>query len=330
VIGVFKQKSPGNIVLLLLLGVIIKIPLFLYPKTIVATDKDGQLYHAFLKLITPVAGNNGFIASVISFFLLYVQALMLNYLMNEYRMTTRQTFLAAMAYLVLTSLLPEWNYLSSPLVTSTLVIWMFILLFKLYNVQVAKGTIFNIGLLAGISSYIFFPASFFILCLLLGIMILKPFRLNEIFLFLMGCLTPYYFYGVYLFLTDQFSFFNLFPQVYFSVPDVKNSIPFAISTLLLTIPFLLGGYYVQVHLRKMLIQVRKNWSILLFYLILAIFLPYVNNSETFHAWVLAIPPFAAFHASAYYYPNKNWLPLILFFLTFGFILYQQYGTTNWQ
>jgi hypothetical protein len=330
VIGVFKQKSPGNIVLLLLLGLTIKIPLFLYPKLIVATDKDGHLYHALLKLITPAGGNNALMASVVAFFLLYVQALMLNYMMNEYRMTPRPSFLAAMAYLILTSLLPEWNYLSSPLVTATLVIWMFILLFKLYNVQTAKGTIYNIGLLAGISSYIFFPSAFFILCLLLGIMILKPFRLNEIFLLLMGCLTPYYFYGVYLFLTDQFTFQNLFPRIYLSIPDVKNSIWFAFSTLLLTIPFLLGGYYVQVHLRKMLIQVRKNWSILLFYLILAIFLPYVNNSETFHAWVLAIAPFAAFHASAYYYPNKNWLPLVLFFLTIGFIFYQQYGTANWR
>jgi hypothetical protein len=216
------------------------------------------------------------------------------------------------------------------LLAATLVIWMFILLFKLYNIQIARSTVYNIGLLAGIASYIFFPSAFFIICLLLGLVILKPFRINEIFLLLLGCLTPYYFNGAYLFLTDQFTVQNLFPRVSITAPDIKNSIWLAVSTLLLTVPFLLGGYYVQMHLRKMLIQVRKNWSILLFYLILAIFLPYVNNSETFHAWVLAIPPFAAFHASAYYYSNKNLVPSIIFFITIGFILYQQYGTANWQ
>jgi hypothetical protein len=330
VIGVFKQKSPGNIVLLLFFGLAIKIPIFLYPKTIKATDKDGELYHAFLSLITPANGNNAMICSFVSFLLIYVQALMLNYLLNEYRMTARPTYLPAMSYMLITSLLPEWTVLSSPLVASTFVIWMFILLFRLYNMQVARGTIYNIGLIAGISSYIFFPSSLFVICILLGIMILKPFRLNEIVLFIMGCLTPYYFYAIYLYLTDQFSLQALFPHIDISTPTIKSSIWLAISTILLTVPFLIGGYYIQANMRKMLIQVRKNWSILLFYLMLAIFLPYINNAESFDAWVLAAAPFAAFHASAFYYPTRKLLPMTIFILVTGFILFQQYATKIWH
>ena len=328
-IGVFKQKSPGNIILLLLLGLVLKIPLFLYSRTILASDRDGQLYHAFVALITS-GGTNALAGSIVAFALLYIQALMLNYLVNAYRLTNKQTYLPGMAYLLVTSLLPEWSFLSSALVASTFIIWAFILLFKLYNLQSAKSTIYNLGLLVGISSYIFFPSVFFGICILLGVLILKPFRLNETALFVLGCITPYYFFAAYLYLTDQFTLQAFLPRVYFSAPDINNSIWFATSTLLLTIPFLLGGYYVQVNLRKMLIQVRKNWSIVLFYLVLGIFLPYVNNAETFHAWVLALAPFAVFHASAYFYPNRILLPLTLFLLTISFILYQQYGTANWQ
>jgi hypothetical protein len=329
VIGVFKQKSPGNIVLLLLLGLVLKIPLFLYPRNIAATDKDGQLYHAFVSLISS-GGKNAFAASVIAFVLLYVQALMLNYLVDAYRLANKQTYLPGMAYLLITSLLPEWSFLSSALVASTLVIGAFILLFRLYNLQTAKSTIYNLGLLAGISSYIFFPSVFFGVCILLGILILKPFRVNEMALFVLGCVTPYYFFAAYLYLTDQFTLQAFLPSVYFSAPDIENSIWLATSTLLLTIPFLLGGYFVQVNLRKMLIQARKNWSIALFYLVLGIFLPYVNNAETFHAWVLVLAPFAVFHASAYFYPNRILLPLTIFLLTISFIFYQQYGTANWH
>ena len=325
-IAVFKQKSPGNIVLLLLFGLLIKLPLFLHPRTIVSGIYDGQLYRWFISVMP---ANNQLVASLLSFAFLYVQALMLNYLVNEYRMITRQTYLPAMAYLLITSLLPEWNYLSSPMLANTFIIWEFIILFRLYNSQGAKARVYNIGVIAGIASFLYFPSAAFILCILLGLMILKPFRLNEIVLFLLGCLTPYYFYGTYLFLSDSWDFWKIVPHVQVRIPLIRSSIALAASVLLLTIPFLIGGYYVQVHLRKMLIQVRKNWSILLLYLLLAFFVPFINSDQGFFTWVLITAPFAAFHACAYNYTPRQWVNLLLFFATVGFILYQQYGMRAW-
>jgi hypothetical protein len=111
---------------------------------------------------------------------------------------------------------------------------------------------------------------------------------------------------------------------------MKSSIWLAISTLLLAIPFLMGGYYIQVHLRKMLIQVRKNWSILLLYLLLAFFVPFINSNQTFHAWVLLAAPFALFHACAYFYQPRSFISMLLFFIVVGYILYLQYGTPTWH
>ena len=326
-IGVFKQKSPGNVAVLLIFGLLLKLPLFLYPEPIIATRNDGRLYQW---LISSLPANNATLYPLISFLLLYVQSLMLNYLVNEYRLITRQTYLPGMAYLLITSLMPEWNYLSSPLLCNTFIVWMFIYLFSLYNTPNARAQVYNIGVLGGISSYIFFPSAAFAVCIILGLMILRPFRLNEIVLFLVGCLTPYYFHAVYLFLTDQLSVVNFFPHISVRVPAIKNSIWLAASTLLLAVPFLVGGFYVQNHLRKMLIQVRKNWSILLLYLLLAFFVPFINTDASFHTWVLITAPFAAFHACAYFYPPRRWLSLALFFITTSYILYQQWGTAAWQ
>ena len=326
-IAVFKQRSPGNIAVLFIFGLLIKLPLFLYPKSIIATQNDGRLYQW---LIGSMSVNNSITASLISFFLLYIQAIMVNYLVSEYRMIARPNYLAGMSFMMITSLLPEWNYLSAPMVANTLIIWMFIYLFSLYNASNAKGQVYNIGLIAGICSYIYFPSAAFVICILLGLMILKPFRLNEIALFLLGWLTPYYFHGVYLFLVDRLSFANFFPHLSFRIPPIRPSIWLAASALLLTIPFLMGGYYVQVHLRKMLIQVRKNWSVLLLYLLLAFFIPFINSDLSFHTWILIAAPFAAFHACAYFYPASRWLPLVLFFMSLGYILYEQYQTTAWH
>jgi hypothetical protein len=326
----FRQKSPGNIIVLLIFGLLLKLPLFLYPKQITATENDEDYYHWLLAGINSLGTNNAFICSLLSFFLLYVQALMINYLINEFRLITKQTYLPAMAYLLITTLLPEWNFLSSPLVASTFIIWIFIKLFRLHNMTNARGQIFNIGLLLGISSYIYFPSAVFLICILLGLIVIKPFRPNEVFLFLMGCLTPYYFLGTYLFLIDKLSFANFFPHVSVRVLHIKGTIWLAASTLLLAIPFLLGGYFIQTYLHKMLIQVRKAWSVLLLYLLLAFFVPFINSNSSFSNWILVAAPFACFHASTYYYPEKRWMPNTLFFLTTGYILYLQYGTKLWH
>jgi hypothetical protein len=327
VIGLFKQKSPGNIVVLLIFGLLLKLPLFLFPKATTVSPNDGPLYHWLVASLPP---DNAFFSSVLAFGLLYLQAILITYLANEYRMMTRQNYLPGMAYLLLTSLLPEWNYLSAPLVATTLVIVVFIKLFGLYNMANARPQVYNIGLLTGLSSYIYFPSACFVVCILLGLMILKPFKLNEIVLFLIGCITPYYFYAIYLFLTDKLSIHTFFPQVALRIPVIKSSMWLAASTLLLTLPFLFGGYYVQTHLRKMLIQVRKNWSILLLYLLLAFFVPFLNGDHTIHAWVLLTAPFALFHASAYFYQTRQFVSLLLFFVTVGYVLYVQYGTLAWH
>jgi hypothetical protein len=330
VIGLFRQRAPTTVGLVFIFGILIKMPLFLFPKVIQPLQTGAGLFHLFLDVINSSNTDHAILASFISLILLFIQAFIINFIMNEYRMNTKQTYLPAMSYLLITSLVPEWNYLSAPLVASTLIIWAFSKLFKVYNLGNANGELFNIGLIIGISSYIYFPSAAFLICIIIGLMILKAFRLNEILLIILGATTPYYFYGSYLFLGSSFSIQNFIPHIFVSVPAVKSSIYIAITTFLIGLPFLIGGFYVQNNLHKILIQVRKNWSILLLYVLVAFFVPFVNTSSTFATWVLMTAPFAAFHASAYFYPQKKLIPNVLFFVTIGFIIYNQYFTHLWK
>lgn len=325
-IGIFKQKAPGNIALLFIFGLLVKLPLFIVPKAAVATPLDGKFYQL---MIAGLQGQEAIVNSIVAFSLLYIQALQVTNMVNEYRMIAKPTFLPGMAYLLVTSLLPEWSYLSAALVANTFIIWSFIKLFELYNVQGANSKIFNVGLLLGIASFFFFPSFLFAVSVLIGLMILRPFRLNEIVLLLFGIAAPFYFYAVYLFLTDQLTLASLFPHIAFNVPALKNSIWQVGSTLLLGVPFLAGGFYIQTHLRKMLIQARKVWSIVLLYLLMAILIPFTNNTFTYTSWVIAAAPFAAFHTCAYFYPQRKWFPAVLFYLMLAFILLQQFVTKTW-
>jgi hypothetical protein len=80
----------------------------------------------------------------------------------------------------------------------------------------------------------------------------------------------------------------------------------------------------------MLIQVRKNWSLVLIFLLFALVVPFINNdTKGFENWILAAVPFAAFHACSYLYPPQRWLPAVIFWISILFILALQYAGPGW-
>jgi len=113
------------------------------------------------------------------------------------------------------------------------------------------------------------------------------------------------------------------------VQGLSTPLVAAAGAFLLVVPFLAGGYYVQDSLRRMLIHLRKGWSLILLYLLVAIFVPFVNSMDTFENWVLATIPFAAFHACTYLYSKLKIFPLLLFWLTVIYILGYQYYGPGW-
>ena len=324
-ISIFKQKTPANILLLLVFGILLKLPMFTHPYVPQINPRDGILFQAILRFL----GSTPFIYPLMAFTFIFLQSLALNRLINENRMTTKPTYLPAMAYLLVTSLFPEWNYFSAPLLVNSIIILLLLSLFNIYNEEHAKGTVFNMGLGIGIASFIFFPSATFLLWTFFALLVMRPFRINEWFLCLLGVTTPYYFYAVYLFLNDQWNIQKILPYLSVDIPRLQQSIWLACSTFLLCIPFLIGGYHVQNNLRRMLIQVRKGWSLILIYLLAAVFVPFVNTTDTFENWVIVAIPFAAFHAPAYLYPSQKWFPEVLFWVTVGFVLVYQYYMPGW-
>ena len=330
-IGLFKQKTPANILFLFVMGIFIKLPIFTNP-VVPATpgDNAGILYREAILFLKSAANNDGLLFGMITYFFLFTQALQLNSLINKNRMMQRLNFLPAAAYLIITSLMPEWNHFSAPLLVNTLVLLIFSGLFKISNQYSIKGTVYNIGVAVGISSFIFFPSIILFFWLIFALMVMRSVRLNEWLICLLGVTTPYYFYAAYLFFSEKWSWHRLLQPIDIALPAPGQSLWLAIGSILLIIPFLIGGYFVQENLRKMLIQVRKNWSLMLIYLLFALLIPFLNNTAAgFENWILIIVPFAAFHACTYLYPPQRWIPLVIFWLSISFILVYQYAGPGW-
>ena len=80
--AIFKQKTPANIFILLVFGVLIKLPMFMHPHVPDASPGDGILFTAILDLLQPYGKANPIICPLLAFTLLYLQAILLTGFIN--------------------------------------------------------------------------------------------------------------------------------------------------------------------------------------------------------------------------------------------------------
>ncbi len=323
-IGIFKANNPFNSFLLFIYGLLLKLAFFIHPPIPVIQKTDGVLFRGMLAKLGLLGAHFPLIYPVITYFLIFIQAVFFNRLINDQKIMQRPNYLPAMSYLLITSMFQEWNVLTAPLVINTLLIWVWAKMSTLNSNANPKTALYNIGIMIGVSTFFYFPSLAFVLLIVFGLIVLRPFKLAEWIISFLGILTPYYFWAAYLFLTDKLKEYK-FPQFEISYPRFhKNYLEIA-GICLLIIGFLLGVYFLQTNFRKLQIQTRKRWSLILLYLVVALLVPFINATHTFDYWILAAIPLSAFLGCAFLYPAKRWLPLFLHWLMVLIVIVISYG-----
>lgn len=321
--GIFKANNSYNNFLLLLYGVILKWPIFLHPTTPQPRQTDGFLYKELLKLLSSIGYGFPLIYPLFAFLLLYSQAVSFNKLANDQRIMRRSNYLTGMSYLLITSLFMEWNTLSSPLIINSLLIWVWAKMSGLYNDQNPKSSLFNIGIAIGVSTFFYFPSLAFAALIIFGLAITRPFKPAEWLIALFGIITPYYFLLAMVFLTDKWKGYQL-PGFAITYP-VFNQTQWAYAAIIIILfTSVIGIFFIQQNFRRQLIQARKSWNLVFLYLMVAIFVPFVNETHTFDYWILCAVPLSAFLGAAFLYPDKNWFPTLLHWLLVIFVIVISY------
>ncbi len=321
--GTFKANNSYNNFLLLLYGILLKLPMFLHPKVPQPQQIDGFLYKSILTQLQPIGIGLPIIYPLIAFALLFTQAVYFNKLVNDQRIMQRPHYLTGMCYLLITSLFTEWNVLSSPLIINSLLIWVWSKMSGLYNNQKPKASLFNIGIAIGICTFFYFPSLAFAGLIIFGLAIARPFKLAEWLVALLGIITPYYFLLAIVFLTDKWQGYS-FPGFAVTTPVFDQSLWAYAAIIVVVLAAIIGMFYVQQNFRRQLIQARKSWSLTFLYLLVTVFVPFVNATHTFEYWILCAVPLSAFVASAFLYPAKNWFPTVLHWLMVAFVIVISY------
>ena len=323
-IGIFRQKNSTNALLLLIYALVLKFFIFLHPVLPTVLKGDNYIYRFLLNAINTVFHQSAIPYAILTFLLLFTQATLFNSICNYDRLLPKPNYLPGMSYILLTSLLPDWNHFSAPLLINSIMIWCLYRMIALYNSANPVTSIFNIGLLAGLATLLYIPAIAFLVLVLFALIIMRPFRIQEWVVGFLGFTAPYYFLIFILYFTNQLHWNNVLPEIQLTLPALPGSIWITLGLAFLVIPFIIGGFYVQNNLNKMLIQVRKSWSLILVFLIVSVIVILLNKANSYENWIVSAVPFAAFHSAAYYYPAKKTFPLLLHWLGFALVIIVHY------
>lgn len=306
-----RSGNPYHIIFLLVYAIVIKYYYLIHPLApVLDPHSDGGLYPYILQKLQELHFGAGAFA-LLAFILLFIQAVLLNSIINRFKLLPGSGYFPAYCFLLFTSFSAQWNVFSAPLLANVVLLAMLPQLFDLYTTQRPRSRAFSLGFLAGFASLLYTPVLILILLIWIALLVSRPFRLAEWILVLMGLLCPYYFLGTILFLLDKLTLSHIIAFPLLSYPHLLSH-PWLLGGIIWCIIwFLYGNFKMQQAHMKMLIHVRKCWLILLAFSLVALTLPFLPGTFSLTGWLVALLPMCGFTAMALWHVNKTWFTLLI-------------------
>lgn len=321
----FRKYTPLNILLLSFVGLILCLGVFMHlPKDLIpvffepaVSNFTGKLYHG---TISPE------INVIITLILTVVQAILINHVVNTFNLVGRSSFLAALMYLTLASIILPFLVLSPILICNFLSIWMLDKLMSLYRRAEIKPLMFDLGMIVALGSLVYFPFIVMLLLLWGSLIIFRPFNWREWLAAFIGFITVYFLLGVLYLWTDRLDeFYQLWlPLTY----NFSTSINVELYDYFVLIPVVLILVLFLFTLRqnffKSVVHIRKSFQLLFFMFVLAAASFYLNADLAINHFLLCVPPITIYMAYYFSYATKRWFYESVFMLLLFTSIYFQF------
>lgn len=320
-VSFFKDKSAVSVFWLIIVCCGLHVFSLIHAPQLIINANEGFLYY----LLKPFENLQPYTLSVIYVLIIFLVALQLNFAVNELHLLPKPSYTPALAFVLLSALLPAFNQISAALLSCNFMIWIFYSTCRLYNAQNAKSSIYNLGLITGISIILYYAMMPLVVIVLISFLIIRSFRPNEIFILIFGILTPFYILISYLFLKDELKLLpsstQLFNLYFISKPQFLLPFITLVVTALITAWAML---VVQQTGSRELIQVRKSWTLAAMFLILFIPAIFLVQQAYPAAVLVAMVPAACYIGFAFGSTTRSIIPVIFFWLFVGLSIYN-----NW-
>src|ERR1700743_1729977 len=285
----------------------------------------------FSRLLIPVSYQYS-IAPILNLFLasalVFIQAILINYLINHYNLLGKSTFLPALMYITVSGLFIPFLMLSPPLICNFLLIWMLFKMLDLYKGEEAKSISYDLGMIVAIGAMIYLPFVYMFLAIWIALIIFRPFDWREWIACVMGFITIFFFLAVFYYLNDRLGqFFDIWLPLGTKFP-VHITINYYNYLVLIPVIAILvfSAFRLQQNFFKSYVQTRKSFQLLFFIFLIASFSFYIRAGFLLDHFLLCCIPVAVFCAYYFLYATTRWFYETLYILLLASIIYFQFNT----
>ncbi len=324
----FKSNNPGVVIFYVLYLAAFRVfAFYTQVDTTYVFSHDEPLSKLFFGLFKNAGNSYAVLSLSLSALLCFIQALLINYIVNENKILSKKNYLAGLLFIIFFSFFKESLYLTPASLSLTFLILCTAKIFSLIKKEKALGDIFDVGFLVAIAGLFYFPATLFIIFAYIGLATVRPFTYREWIIVLMGFLSPFVLLFTYYFWNDR---------THLLLADIANADGKAWLTGLHIMPadwVLLGGLALVIlacfvllptAMYSSLIQVRK-FSTTLVVLILLIAVAFILQQRVNQGhWVLLSLPLAIIFSIVMMQIKSRWISEVVHLILILLVLTGQY------
>ncbi len=174
-------------------------------------------------------GNNYVVTGIATLLIVFVQSILINHLANKYRLFKEVSLLPGLFYILLVSAIQDFLPISSILLGNTFLILALTSLLGIFKSAKCADAIFNVGFWLGAAALFYNAFILFLFLGLLGLMVLRSFKVREAIMMISGYVLPFIFATFYFFWNDQLAvywdtyFFKQFSFIDFRLAGGGNT-----------------------------------------------------------------------------------------------------------
>ncbi|MDO8366483.1 MAG: hypothetical protein Q7T20_06780 [Saprospiraceae bacterium] len=144
-----------------------------------------------------------FYSALTATFLVFIQAVSVNVWADEYRLMGERNWFPGLFYTLLVSALPDFLFVSAPLVAATFLPFSLWRIFKAYQKPNVAAAIFDGALWIAVASLFYPPSLWLLVAGFTGLGVVRVFRLHERFIFFTGIFAPLFLVWLWYFWADR-------------------------------------------------------------------------------------------------------------------------------
>ena len=322
----YKSNHPLVVVLVFLALILLHAYTF-YRPSFYTDEFINPLSRVLILSLNIIPLKQLFVQNILSILIVFTQALYFNKILDKYKIVERGNYLGAYVFILLSCMFRNFLFLSPALIVNVLLLLEIDLLFSINKKEKVSSQLFDLGFVIAMASLLYFPSLAFLLFLFFGVLILRPFRIGEWLVLLIGAIVPYFLSAVYFFWFDRLpEFFNniTFRKVMNEEFGFITNVQIILISSLVFIALIWSLLKIQQNYFKTLVQIRNYFAVLLLFSLLGFTTVFLQSNVRVENFIWLVIPVAT--ALSYSLPRikKWWMAEVFHLILFLLIIYFQF------